>query len=81
MVDKWVVKALQHITGKLLQLLHRQVESLHQLVELYLVDVLGNHLVVAGITHDVDTTQEGNGAQYGVRAIQQGHLTLVVGLL
>ena len=40
MVYVRVVKALEHVTGKLLQLLDGQVECLHQLVELYLVDIL-----------------------------------------
>ena len=40
MVYVWVVEALEHVAGKLLQLLHRQVECLHQLVKLYLVDIL-----------------------------------------
>ena len=40
MVDEGVVEALEHVAGKLLQLVQRQVEGLHELVELYLVDVL-----------------------------------------
>lgn len=57
MVNEWVVEALQYVGGKLLQLVHRQVEGLHQLVELYLVDILGDNLMVASVTNDVHTTQ------------------------
>ena len=81
MVNVWVVETLQHVASKLLELVHWQVECLHQLFELYLVDILADYLVVASIANDVNATQECYRAQYGVRAIQQGYLTLVVGLL
>ncbi len=37
--------------------------------------------MVAGIAHDVHTAEEGYGREHGVRAVEQRHLTLVVGLL
>jgi len=80
-VDERVVEALQHVAGELLELVHREVERLHELLELHLVDVLRDDLVVAGIAHNVDAAEEGNGREHGVRAVEQGDLTLVVGLL
>ena len=53
MVDERIVKALQHVAGKLLEFVHREVEGLHQLVELHLVDVLADDLVVAGVAYNV----------------------------
>ena len=81
MVDIRVVEALQHVAGKLLQLVHRQVERLHQLVELHLMEVLADHLMVAGIANDVHAAQEGYGRENGMRTVEEGHLTLMVGLL
>ena len=81
MVYEGVVETLEHVTGKLLQLVHRQVEGLHELVELNLVNVLANDLMVASIANDVDTAEESNGREHGVRTIEQGNLTLVVGFL
>ncbi len=81
MVNIRVVETLQHVTGKLLQLLHREIERLHEFVELHLMDVLRDDLMVAGITDDVHTTQEGHRRKHGVRTIEQRHLTLVVRLL
>ena len=81
MVDKRVVEALQHVAGKLLQFVHREVEGLHQFVELHLVDVLANDLVVASVANDVDTAEVGNRRKHGMRTIEEGHLALVIGLL
>ena len=81
MVYEWVLEALQYIGCKLLELVHRQVEGLHQLIKLYLVDVLAQYWVLASIAHDVDAAQVCYRAQYSVRAIQQSNLALVVWLL
>jgi hypothetical protein len=45
------------------------------------MDVLANDLMVAGITNDVDTAEESDRREYGMRAVEQGDLTLVVRLL
>ena len=37
--------------------------------------------MLAGIAHDVQSCQESYGREHGVRSIEQGHLTLVVGRL
>ena len=81
MVYVWVVETLQYVGSKLLKLFHRQVQSLHKLVELYLVDVLADNLVVASIANDVDTAEECNWRQYCVRTIEQCNLALVVWFL
>ena len=81
MVNKRVVETLQHVGCKLLQFVHREVESFHQLLELHLVDVFANHLMVAGVANDIDTAEVSHWGEDGVRAIEQCHLALVVGLL
>ena len=81
MVDIRIVETFQHVACKLLQFIHRQIECLHQLVKLHLVDILADYLMVAGIAHDVYAAQESHGTQNCVRAIQQRHLTLVIRLL
>ena len=80
MVNKWVLEALQYVRSKLLQLVHWQVKSLHQLIELYFVDVLAQYWVLASIANDVYAAEVCNRAQYSVRTIQQSNLTLVVWL-
>ena len=60
MVNVWVVEALQYVSSKLLQLVHRQVEGLHQLVILYLLDILANNLIVQCIAYDVDAREVSN---------------------
>ena len=57
MVNIWVVETLKHICRKLLQLLHREVECLHELVVLYLLDVWTYNRIVEGVAHDVDTRE------------------------
>ena len=81
MINIRVVETLQYVSGKLLQLVHRKIQGLHQLLELYFMDILTDHLVVASIAYDIHATQISHRTQYGVRTIQQGHLTLVVRLL
>ena len=54
MVNVWVVETLQYVSSKLLELVHRQVKSLHELVILYLLDILADNLVVESIANDVD---------------------------
>ena len=36
-------------------------ECLHELLELYLMDVFADDFVIAGVADNVDTAQEGNG--------------------
>ena len=81
MVNIRVVEALQHVAGKLLQLVHWQIQGLHQLFKLYLVDVLADYLMVAGIANDVNAREISHGRENGVRTVEQGHLALVVWLL
>ena len=52
-----------------------------QLIKLYLVDILRDDLVVAGIANDIHAAEECYRRENGVRTIQQCNLTLVVGLL
>ena len=61
MIHVGVIEALQYVAGELLQLLYRQVERLHEFVELHLMDILGDDLVLTGVAHDIHTTQEGHG--------------------
>ena len=81
MVNKWVLEALQYVRSKLLQLVHWQVKSLHQLIELYFVDVLAQYWVLASIANNVHTAQVSDRTQYSVRTVEQCYLTLVVWLL
>ncbi len=81
MIDIRVVETLQHIRCELLQFLHRQVEGLHQLLELYFVDVFADNGVVASVAHDVDTAQVSHRRQDSVRAVEQRYFALVVRLL
>ena len=81
MIYEWILETLQYVRSELLQLIHWEVQRLHQLLKLYLVDVLAQYRVLAGIANNVYTAEVCNRAQYGVRTIQQGNLTLVVWLL
>ena len=53
MVNVWVVEALKYVGCKFLELVHREVESLHKLVILYLLDIRTDNLVMKGIANDV----------------------------
>lgn len=57
MVNIRIVEALKHTLAILLQLVHREIEGLHEFVELHLADILAEHGMIAGIAHDVDTRQ------------------------
>ena len=81
MINEWVLKTLQYVRSKLLQLIHREVQCLHQLIELYLVDIFAQYWVLASIAYDIDTAEVCYRAQYCVRTIQQSNLTLVVWFL
>ena len=78
MVNVRVVETLQNVGTELLQLLHREVEGLHEFLELYLVDVLTDNLVVASIADDVNAREVSNRRENGVRTVEQRNLTLVV---
>ena len=52
-----IVETLKHVSSKLLKLVHWQVECLHKLLELYLVDILADNLVVAGIAYYVHAAE------------------------
>jgi len=80
MIDKWVLESLEHVRGKLLQLIHRQVKSLHQFVKLHFVNVLAQYRMLAGITHNIHATEIGNGRENGVRTIEKSDLTGMVRL-
>ena len=80
MVDERVVEAVEHIVGKLHELLFREVESLQQLVEHHTMDIASYNGVLASVAYDIDTREICHGRQYGVRAVEQRHLTLVIGL-
>lgn len=81
MINIRIVETLQHVCRELSQLVHRQVECLHQLIELYLMNILSNYLVVTSVTHYIDATQERDRGKYCMGTIEQGHLTLMVRLL
>ena len=81
MVYERILKALQHILCKLLQLFHRQVEGLHQLVKLHLMYILAQNGVLASVAHNVHATQISHRREHGVRTVQQCHLTSVIRLL
>ena len=81
MVNIGVVEAFEDICTELLELFHREVEGLHEFVELYFVNVLADDGVVAGVADNVDSAEEGYGREHGVRAVEQGHLAFVVGCL
>ena len=78
MVIVWVVEALQYVGSKLLQLIHRQIKCLHQLIILYFLDVLAHNFVMKSIAHDVDAREVCNRRKNGVRTIEQGNLSLMV---
>jgi len=80
-VNEWVVEASKHVLSELLEFVHRKVERLHQLVELYEVDVFAHYRVVASVTHDVDAAEVSHWREHGVRSVEEGHLALVVRLL
>ena len=46
MIDVRIVEAFQHIGAKAFQLCHREVERLHQFVELHFLDVFADNGVV-----------------------------------
>ena len=76
-----VVEALQHIACELAEFVHRQVEGLHEFLELHFVDILSDNGVVASVAHDVDTAEVSHRREDGVGTVEQGNLTLVVGFL
>ncbi len=49
MIYEWILKTLQYVRSKLLQLIHWEVQRLHQLLKLYLVDVLAQYRVLAEV--------------------------------
>lgn len=81
MVDKRVVETLEDVGSKLLKLLHREIEGLHKLIELHLMDVFADDRVVASVADDIDAAEECDRREDGVRAIEESYLTLVVRLL
>jgi hypothetical protein len=81
MVNVWVVEAFKNIGCKLLKLVHWEVESLHKLIILHLLDIRTNDLVMKGVANNIDTREVGNRRENCVRTVEQRDLTLVVGLL
>ena len=78
MVNKRVVETLQYIFCKLLQLIFRQVQCFHQLIEHYLVDILTNNRMLTSITHNVYARQVSYRRKNSVRAIQQRYFSFVI---
>ena len=64
MIYEWILETLQYIRSELLELIHREVQSLHQLLKLYLVDVLAQYRVLAGIANNVYTAEGVLGFDY-----------------
>ena len=78
MVNVRIVEALEHVSSKLLELFHREVESLHEFVVLYLLDVRSNNRIVESIAHDIDAREISHRRENSVRAIEESYLTLMV---
>ena len=78
MINVWVVESLEHVFGKLAQLVFRQVEGAHQFVHLHTTYERTHHFVVQCIAHDVDAAEVCHRAQHGVRPVEQCHLAFVV---
>ena len=78
MVNKRIVETLQYIFRKLLQLIFRQVQCFHQLIEHYLIDVLTNNRMLTSITHNVYARQVSYRRKNSVRAIQQRYFSFVI---
>jgi len=78
MVNVWIVEALKHVSSKLLEFFHRKVESLHEFVILYLLDVRTDNRIVKSITNDVDAREISHRRENSVRTIEESNLTLVV---
>ena len=60
MIHERIVEAFQYIICKFLQLILRQVQSFHQFVKHYLVDIFTNHFVLASITYNIHSREIGN---------------------
>ena len=78
MVNVWVVESFENVSGKLLQLFHREVERLHEFVILYLLDVRTYYWVMECITYDIDARKVSYRGEDCVRTIEESHLTLMV---
>ena len=78
MVNERIVETFEHIFGKFFELVFRQIQCFHQLVEHHFVDVLAYHFVLAGISYDIDSRQVSYGRQHRVRTVQQCHFAFVV---
>ena len=53
MVDERVVKTFHDVIAELHQFFFRQIQRFQQFLEHYLVDIFLQHLVLAGIPHDI----------------------------
>ena len=78
MVNVWVVEALEHVSCKLLQFFHWEVESLHELVILYFLDIWTYYWVMESIAYDVDARKVCYRREYCVRTVKESYLSLVV---
>ena len=78
MVNERIVETFEHIFGKFFELVFRQIQCFHQLVEHHLMNVFTHYFVLAGFTYDVDTREVSHRRQYGVRAVEQGNFSLVI---
>src|SRR5574344_1266316 len=81
MVNVWIVETFQNIACKLLKLFNRQIECLHQFVKLHFVDVFTDDLMVASIAYNINAAEVCHRREYGVWAVEQCHLALVVRFL
>ena len=78
MLHERVAEALHDVIGKLHQFLFREVQGGQELVVHHLLHELANLRIFAALLHGVQAAQVANGAQHGMRAVQEGHLSLVV---
>lgn len=70
-----IVETLQYVSSEFLSTRrYRQVQRLHQFIELHFADILADDRMIAGVTHNVYAGEIGHRRKYGVRAVQQGNL-------
>ena len=78
MLHERVAEALHDIVAEFLQLFLREVQRGKQFVEHHLLDKGTHDGVLAALFHRIQAAQVADRAQHGVRAVQQGHLALMV---
>ena len=78
MLHEGIAEAFHHIAGEFLQLVLGQVAGGKKFLEHHLVHELAHLGILAAFLDSIETAQIAHGTQYGMGAIEEGYLTLVV---